>query len=69
MHLPEAEPGMLLRAAGELDLDLDRSWMIGDRASDLEAGAAAGARTVLVRTGYGATATRPPWTGRSSTWS
>jgi D-glycero-D-manno-heptose 1,7-bisphosphate phosphatase len=49
------KPGMLLRAAEELNLDLDRSWMVGDRASDLEAGAAAGARTVLVRTGYGAT--------------
>lgn len=49
------KPGMLLRAAADLNLDPDRSWMVGDRASDLEAGAAAGARTVLVRTGYGAT--------------
>jgi D-glycero-D-manno-heptose 1,7-bisphosphate phosphatase len=48
-------PGMLRRAARELDLDLAASWMIGDRASDLEAGAAAGCRTVLVRTGYGTT--------------
>lgn len=50
------KPGMLLRAAEELGLDLDRSWMVGDRASDLQAGAAAGTRTVLVRTGYGAAA-------------
>ena len=46
-------PGMLRRAAGELGLDLAASWMIGDRVSDLEAGAAVGARTILVRTGYG----------------
>jgi D-glycero-D-manno-heptose 1,7-bisphosphate phosphatase len=48
------KPGMLRRAAAELNLDLGRSWMVGDRVSDLEAGAAVGARTVLVRTGYGA---------------
>jgi D-glycero-D-manno-heptose 1,7-bisphosphate phosphatase len=69
-HHPEAEieayrlacrcrkprPGMLVRAAAELHLDLTQSWMIGDRESDLEAGAAVGARTILVRTGYGSTA-------------
>lgn len=48
------QPGMLRRAAEEHGLDLARSWMVGDRVSDLEAGAAVGARTVLVRTGYGA---------------
>jgi D-glycero-D-manno-heptose 1,7-bisphosphate phosphatase len=47
------KPGMLCRAAAELGLDLAESWMIGDRESDLEAGVAAGCRTVLVRTGYG----------------
>ena len=46
-------PGMLLRSAAALDLDLANSWMVGDRRSDLEAGAAAGCRTILVRTGYG----------------
>lgn len=45
--------GMLRRAADEHDLDLSRSWMVGDRLSDAQAGAAAGCRTVLVRTGYG----------------
>ncbi len=50
------KPGMLLRAAADLGLDPAKSWMIGDRPSDLQAGAAAGCRTVLVRTGYGATA-------------
>ena len=48
------KPGMLLAAAAELGVDLAASWMIGDRVTDLEAGAAAGCRTALVRTGYGA---------------
>ena len=48
------KPGMLLSAAAELGVDLAASWMIGDRVTDLEAGAAAGCRTALVRTGYGA---------------
>jgi len=46
-------PGMLLRAAQEHGLDLSRSWMIGDKAADLEAGRRAGCRTALVLTGYG----------------
>lgn len=47
-------PGMLVRCAARLDLDLGRSWMVGDKRSDLEAGAAVGCRTLLVQTGYGA---------------
>jgi D-glycero-D-manno-heptose 1,7-bisphosphate phosphatase len=46
-------PGMLLRAAREHGLDLARSWMIGDKSLDLEAGRNAGCRVALVRTGYG----------------
>ena len=46
-------PGMLTRAAAELGLDLPRSLMIGDRESDLLAGAQAGCQTALVTTGYG----------------
>lgn len=47
-------PGMLLRAAADLDLDLSRSVMVGDKRSDAEAGRAAGIReAVLVRTGHG----------------
>jgi D-glycero-D-manno-heptose 1,7-bisphosphate phosphatase len=41
-------PGMLLAAAADLDLDLSRSWMIGDSETDVEAGRAAGCRTILV---------------------
>lgn len=47
-------PGMLLRAAEELGLDLARSWMIGDKELDLGAGRNAGCKVALVRTGYGA---------------
>lgn len=44
-------PGLLVRAARERELDLSRSFLVGDRPSDVAAGAAAGCRTVLVRTG------------------
>ncbi|MBL0313288.1 MAG: HAD family hydrolase [Holophagaceae bacterium] len=52
---PERKPnaGMLTRAAQEHGLDLSRSWMVGDKESDLEAGRRAGCRVALVRTGYG----------------
>ena len=46
-------PGMLLEAAAEHGLDLARSWMIGDKDGDVAAGVAAGARSILVRTGVG----------------
>lgn len=46
-------PGMLLRAAEELDLDLGRSIVVGDKGSDLEVASAVGAGSILVLTGYG----------------
>jgi D-glycero-D-manno-heptose 1,7-bisphosphate phosphatase len=46
-------PGMLERAAREHTLDLAASWVVGDRYGDLEMGFAAGARGILVMTGYG----------------
>jgi D-glycero-D-manno-heptose 1,7-bisphosphate phosphatase len=46
-------PGMLLRAARELDIDLSLSWVVGDRKGDLELAWNVGARACLVRTGYG----------------
>lgn len=45
--------GMLKQAADELGIDLCRSLMVGDRDTDLQAGAAAGCQTALVLTGYG----------------
>jgi len=45
------KPGMLLQAAGLLDLDLRQSWMIGDILHDVEAGNRAGCRTVLLDNG------------------
>lgn len=47
-------PGMLVRAAEEHGLDLSRSWMVGDKTIDIEAGHRAGCRACLVQTGYGA---------------
>jgi D-glycero-D-manno-heptose 1,7-bisphosphate phosphatase len=46
-------PGLLERAAREHALDLAASWIVGDRYADLEMGHAAGARGILVMTGYG----------------
>ena len=45
-ELRKPRPGMLLQAAREWDLDLAASWMIGDRDSDVQAGRAAGCRTI-----------------------
>ena len=59
------QPGMLQRAAKDLDLDLARSFAVGDRWHDLAAGQAVGARGVLVRTGMGRGAEWAP-DGRSA---
>jgi D-glycero-D-manno-heptose 1,7-bisphosphate phosphatase len=48
------EPGMVLRAAAEHEVDLAASFFVGDREADVECGRRAGTRTILVRTGYGA---------------
>jgi D-glycero-D-manno-heptose 1,7-bisphosphate phosphatase len=44
---------MLLEAAGRFAIDLASSIMIGDKLVDVEAGVAAGCRSILVRSGYG----------------
>jgi D-glycero-D-manno-heptose 1,7-bisphosphate phosphatase len=49
-------PGMGLRAAAELGIDLARSYMIGDKTEDILFGLNIGAAPVLVRTGYGSIA-------------
>jgi D-glycero-D-manno-heptose 1,7-bisphosphate phosphatase len=45
-------PGMLLRAARELNIDLAQSWMVGDRWRDVDCGRAAGCRTIFIDRGY-----------------
>jgi D-glycero-D-manno-heptose 1,7-bisphosphate phosphatase len=47
--LRKPKPGMILKLAEELNLDLARSWVVGDAPRDIEAGQAAGCRTVLFR--------------------
>lgn len=51
-------PGLLRRAAQELDLDLKNSWMIGDILNDVEAGRRSGCRTILLDNGG-----ETEWTG------
>ena len=51
-------PGMILSSAVQLDIDLAGSYMVGDRSSDVEAGKAAGCRTVFIDLKY--TAETPP---------
>lgn len=49
--LRKPNPGMLLKARDRYSLTLCRSYMVGDRYSDVEAGNRAGCRTILLRTG------------------
>jgi D,D-heptose 1,7-bisphosphate phosphatase len=57
-------PGMLLRAAADLGLDLDASWMVGDLVSDVLAGLNAGCRSILVRSGQATDAEAAAMVGR-----
>ena len=56
LRLPQARPGMALRAADRFGFDPADSVVIGDHVSDLGLGRAIGATTILVRTGHGAAA-------------
>ncbi|MCA1765693.1 MAG: HAD family hydrolase [Desulfobulbaceae bacterium] len=47
------KPGLFIRAAREHGIDLDASFVVGDRWSDLKAAAACGATGILVLSGYG----------------
>ena len=47
------KPGMLLQAKEELNIDMENSFMIGDRTTDIECGKRAGVKTILVKTGAG----------------
>ncbi len=57
---------MVFEAQRDHHLDLARSYFIGDKASDVSCGRNAGAKTILVQTGYGATAvdTGADWVAR-----
>jgi len=46
------KPGMILTAGADWSLDLERSFMIGDRWRDVEAGQAAGCQTIFIDAGY-----------------
>ena len=46
------KPGMILRAAADLNIDLAQSWMVGDRWRDVDCGRAAGCRTIFINRGY-----------------
>ena len=45
--------GMILQAAKEYNIDLSKSFVIGDKTSDIKSGQSAGCKTILVKTGYG----------------
>lgn len=47
-------PGMVLEAQRDLGIDLARSWLVGDKTVDVQCARAAGVRSILVQTGYGA---------------
>ena len=53
-------PGMLRQAGADLGLDLVRSFTVGDKWTDVQAGTAAGGRGILVRTGYGRSSEAAP---------
>lgn len=46
-------PGMLKRAAARLDIDFSRSYVVGDKISDIELGPVTGAKAIMVKTGFG----------------
>lgn len=54
---PDRKPGigMLERARNDLDIDLRKSFLVGDATTDILAGLRAGCTTILVRTGYAGT--------------
>ncbi len=62
-HMPDAgcecrKPrlGMIEHAKKDFEIDMENSWMIGDKKLDIETGFNAGIKTALVRTGYGSNA-------------
>jgi D-glycero-D-manno-heptose 1,7-bisphosphate phosphatase len=64
-HCRKPKPGMLRSAARELELQMDGSFIVGDRTTDLEAGLAAGVQPILVLTGDGENACKM-WDGNAA---
>jgi D-glycero-D-manno-heptose 1,7-bisphosphate phosphatase len=58
------KPGLISRAAKDFDIDLEKSWMVGDRYSDVELARNAGLRSVFVLSGYG----RGEWEHQRTNW-
>ncbi len=58
------KPGLILRAANDLDIDLAQSWMIGDRHSDVQLAVNAGVKSAFVLSGYG----RGEWEFQRTGW-
>lgn len=58
------KPGLITRAAAELNIDFGQSWMIGDRYSDIELARNAGIRSAFVLSGYG----RGEWEHQRASW-
>jgi D-glycero-D-manno-heptose 1,7-bisphosphate phosphatase len=58
------KPGLIRRAADAFEIDLQQSWMIGDRYSDIELARNAGTRAAFVLSGYG----RGEWEYQRAAW-
>ncbi|MCU1266888.1 MAG: histidinol-phosphate phosphatase family domain/HAD-superfamily hydrolase, subfamily [Acidobacteria bacterium] len=58
------KPGLIMRAAKDLDVDLGQSWMVGDRYSDIELARVAGVNSAFVLSGYG----RGEWEYQRAEW-
>jgi len=59
------KPGLIQSAATDFDIDLERSWMIGDRYKDIELAHNAGTKSAFVMSGYG----RGEWEHQREGWS
>ncbi|HKO97300.1 MAG TPA: HAD family hydrolase [Pyrinomonadaceae bacterium] len=58
------KPGLISRAANDLNIDLSKSWMVGDRYSDIELARNAGVKSAFVLSGYG----RGEWEHQQQSW-
>ena len=60
-HCRKPRPGLIIRAAKEHGIALDRSWFVGDILDDVEAGRRAGCRIILINNGHETEWLRTPW--------